>query len=123
MSSQACLLAVVYTLLDGNRIRLISARKATRNELISIRDEYNFSKGKRAENIPHLAELQRKAKGKSRIIIMPASEVLSAFRARAKAEGVGYQTLINATLREAIGSRPVDEETILRILREELKAS
>ena len=32
MSSQARLLTVVYTLRDGDRIRLISARKATRNE-------------------------------------------------------------------------------------------
>ncbi len=32
MSSQARLLAVVYTLRDGDRLRLISARKATRNE-------------------------------------------------------------------------------------------
>lgn len=32
MSSQARLLTVVYTLRDCDRIRLISARKATRNE-------------------------------------------------------------------------------------------
>ena len=32
MSSQARLLTVVYTLREGERIRLISARKATRNE-------------------------------------------------------------------------------------------
>ena len=32
MSSQARLLTIVYTLRDGERIRLISARKATRNE-------------------------------------------------------------------------------------------
>lgn len=32
ISSQARLLTVVYTLRDGGRIRLISARKATRNE-------------------------------------------------------------------------------------------
>lgn len=32
MSADACLLTVVYTLRDENRIRLISARKATRKE-------------------------------------------------------------------------------------------
>jgi uncharacterized DUF497 family protein len=32
MSSQARLLTLVYTLRDDERIRLISARKATRNE-------------------------------------------------------------------------------------------
>jgi uncharacterized protein (DUF4415 family) len=88
-----------------------------------MRDEYDFSKGTRAKNIPHLAQLQQEAKGKTRITIMLDNDVLSVFRARAQAEGIGYQTLINATLREAIGSRPVDEATLRRVLREELKAS
>lgn len=88
-----------------------------------MREEYDFSKGKRAKNVPHLAKLQQEAKGKTRITIMLDNDILSIFRARAEAQGLGYQTLINATLREAIGSRPVDEATLRRILREELKAS
>jgi len=88
-----------------------------------MRDEYDFSKGKRAKDIPHLAKLQQEAKGKTRITIMLDNDVLSVFRSRAEAEGIGYQTLINAALREAIGSRPVDEETLRRVIREELKAS
>ena len=88
-----------------------------------MRDEYDFSKGKRAKDVPHLAKLQQEAKGKSRITIMLDNDILSAFRDRAEAEGLGYQTLINATLREAIGSRPIDEATLRRILREELEAS
>ncbi len=88
-----------------------------------MRDEYDFSKGKRAKDHPHLAKLQQEAKGKTRITIMLDNDVLSGFRARAKAKGIGYQTLINSTLREAIDSRPVDEATLRRILREELKAS
>jgi len=88
-----------------------------------MRDEYDFSKRKRAKDIPHLAELQQEAKSKTRITIMIDNDIIAAFRARAEAEGIGYQTLINATLREAIGSRPVDEVTLRRILREELKAS
>ena len=35
------------------------------------------------------------------------NDLLSIFRARSEAEGIGYQTLINATLRAAVGSRPV----------------
>jgi uncharacterized protein (DUF4415 family) len=87
-----------------------------------MRDEYDFSKAKRAKDIPHLAKLQQEAKGKSRITIMLDNDVLSFFRERAEAQGIGYQTLINAALREAIGVRPVDEATLRRVLREELKA-
>lgn len=35
-----------------------------------IRDEYDFSKGKRAKDVPHLAKLQAESKGKTRITIM-----------------------------------------------------
>jgi len=87
-----------------------------------MRKEYDFSKAKRARDVPHLAKLQQEAQGKTRITIMLDNEVISAFRARAESEKVGYQTLINAALREAIGTRPIDEETLRRVLREELKA-
>lgn len=49
-----------------------------------MRDEYDFSKAKRAKNVPHLAELQQESKGKSRITIMLDNEVLSFFRERAE---------------------------------------
>jgi uncharacterized protein (DUF4415 family) len=88
-----------------------------------MQDEYDFSKATRAKDIPHLAKLQREAKGKSRITIMLDNDVLSVFRERAESEGIGYQTLINEALREAVGSRPIDEATLRRVLREELKAS
>jgi len=87
-----------------------------------MRDEYDFSKAKRADEIPHLAELQLEVKGKTRITILLDNDVLATFRARAEAEGIGYQTLVNAALREVVGSRPVDEQTLRRVLREELKA-
>jgi len=69
---------------------------------VNIRDEYDFSKAKRAKDVPHLAKLQEEAKGKSRITIMLDNDVLSYFRERAEAKGIGYQTLINTALREAI---------------------
>ena len=49
-------------------------------------------------------------------------DLLKAFRAKADSEGTGYQTLINQTLRQAVGAAPVDEATLRRVLREELKA-
>lgn len=47
-------------------------------------------------------------------------DVLEGFRARAEEHGIGYQTLISLALREHLHRRPVDEETLRRILREEL---
>ena len=85
-----------------------------------MRDEYDFTKGKRAKDVPHLAKLQDEASGKSRITIMLDDDILLAFRSRANAEGIGYQTLINQALRQAIGSRPIDEGTLRKVLREEL---
>ena len=85
-----------------------------------MRKEYDFSKAKRAKDVPHLARLQAEARGKSRITILLDNDVLMSFRAKAEAEGIGYQTLINRTLREAMGARPVDEVTLRRILQEEL---
>ena len=87
-----------------------------------MRKQYDFSKAKRAKNVPHLARLQAESKGKTRITIMLDNDLLVAFRAKADAEGTGYQTLINQTLRHATGPTPVDEHTLRRILREELKA-
>lgn len=85
-----------------------------------MRKEYDFSKAKRAKDVPHLAKLQSAAKGKSRITILLDNDVLLGFRAKAEAEGIGYQTLINQTLRSAFHSRPVDEPTLRRVIREEL---
>lgn len=87
-----------------------------------MRKKYDFSKARRAKDVPHLARLQAEARGKSRITIMLDNDLLLAFRARAEAEGIGYPTLINQTLRAAVGSRPVDEETLRKVIREELKS-
>lgn len=86
-----------------------------------MRKQYDFSKAKRAKTIPHLARLQADAKGKTRITIMLDNDLLMAFRAQAEAEGTGYQTLINQALRRSTGASPVDEATLRRVIREELK--
>jgi uncharacterized protein (DUF4415 family) len=87
-----------------------------------MRKEYDFSKAKRAKEVPHLAKLQAEGRGKTRITIMLDNDLLVSFRAKADAEGIGYQTLINQTLRRLTGTWPVDESTLRRVLREELKA-
>ena len=84
--------------------------------------DHDFSQAKRAQDLPHLARLQAQARGKTRITIMLDNDLLATFRAKAEAEGIGYQTLINRTLRQTAISGPVDEATLRRILREELKA-
>ncbi len=86
-----------------------------------MRKQYDLSTAKRAKDVPHLARLQAAAKAKNRITIMLDGDVLSAFREKADAAGIGYQTLINQTLRESLAGQPLDEATLRRVLREELK--
>ncbi len=88
-----------------------------------MREEYDFSKAKRAKDVRHLAKLQAESKGKTRITIMLDNEVLESFRQQANIEGLGYQTLINQALRSCVGSRPLDEETLRKVIREEMSAS
>jgi uncharacterized protein (DUF4415 family) len=86
-----------------------------------MRKEYDFSKAKRAHEVPHLARLQEELKGKSRITIWIDNETLESFRARAAEEGRGYQTVINETLKHAAEDAPITLESIRRVLREELR--
>ena len=85
-----------------------------------MQKEYDFSKAKRAKDIPHLAELQVKTKGKTRITIMLDNVVIESFKLLAEAEDTGYQTLINRALRESLERKAIDEETLRRVIREEV---
>jgi predicted DNA binding CopG/RHH family protein len=87
-----------------------------------MRKEYDFSKAKRAKNIPHLAQLQSEEKEKTRITIMLDNDVIKKFRTKAAKEGLGYQTLINQALKNNTGSS-LNEETLRQIIREELKSA
>ncbi|MBU6485021.1 MAG: BrnA antitoxin family protein [Betaproteobacteria bacterium] len=81
-----------------------------------MRKEYDFSKGKRGAVIP--------APGKTRVTIMLDNNVIEAFRVKAESIGTGYQTLINAALREVIlgtHEKPLTVTTLRRVLREELR--
>ena len=91
-----------------------------------MKTEYDFSKAKRAKDVPHLAKLQAAtAKGKTRVTIYLDDEVLAAFRAHAESQGKGYQTLINDTLRRVIdtANTPVTLESLRQVIREELHAA
>jgi uncharacterized protein (DUF4415 family) len=80
-----------------------------------MRKEYDFSKGKRGAVLPH--------RGKTRITMLIDNDVLEEFRDRADSLGRGYQTMINEALRDYLGKsrRPIDADTLRRILRQELK--
>lgn len=85
-----------------------------------MRKEYDFSKGKRAAVIA--------SPGKTRITIMLDDDLIEYFRARAEAQGIGYQTMINAALRAAVAEdkgrsaedRPITVAVLRQVLREEL---
>ena len=80
---------------------------------------YDFSKGKRGPVLPV-------PPGKERITIRLDADILDYFReAVERAGGGNYQTLINNALRAYIESaqKPTLEETLRRVIREELRAS
>lgn len=81
-----------------------------------MKREYDFSQAERGAVEPM-------APGKSRITIRIDNEILDWFRAKVHEQGGGnYQTLMNQALREYI-ERGSLEETLRRVLREELGAS
>ena len=87
-----------------------------------MRKEYDLSNARRAKDVPHLAKLQAELKGKTRITIMLDNFVIKAFREMAEKEGIGYQTLINRTLRNKLQYEPITEDTLRKVLREEIGA-
>ncbi len=80
-----------------------------------MKDEYDFSKGKRGAVL-------KTPSGKTRITIRIDDDVLEWFRTQVRlAGGSSYQTLINHALREHMRSTREDlEDTLRRVLREEL---
>lgn len=88
-----------------------------------MRKEYDFSKGKRGAVIS--------SPGKTRITIMLDDDIIEYFRAKAEAQGMGYQTMINTFLRAALSqgknkkqeNLPLTVAKLREVLREELNAS
>ncbi|MCC6858529.1 MAG: BrnA antitoxin family protein [Bryobacterales bacterium] len=87
-----------------------------------MKGRYDFSKGKRGR----VVQAEPEPEGKVRITIRLDQDIVDRFFQMAEASGgaTGYQTLINAALREYLeGKAPRFEETLRRIIREELKSS
>ncbi len=88
-----------------------------------MRWQYDFSGGKKGAVLA--------SPGKTRITIMLDDDIIEHFRAKAEAEGAGYQTMINAALRATLNEsrsqsrddRPLTVATLRKILREELHSS
>jgi uncharacterized protein (DUF4415 family) len=87
-----------------------------------MKAQYDFSKGKRGR----IAPVQPEPQGKTRITIRIDDDLMNHFLKEADKSGrtIGYQTLINDALRQFIdGKAPKIEETLRRIVREEIKAA
>jgi uncharacterized protein (DUF4415 family) len=87
-----------------------------------MKDNYDFSKGKRGRVVAP----EQESEGKARITIRLDKDIVDRFfeMAERSGGGTGYQTLINAALREYIeGKAPRFEDTLRRIIREELGSS
>ncbi|HWK88538.1 MAG TPA: BrnA antitoxin family protein [Longimicrobium sp.] len=81
-----------------------------------MKDEYDFSKGRRGPVDPSAA-------GKIRITIRIDADVLDWFREQVNVAGGGnYQTMINNALRDHVARNAEQlEDTIRRVVRDELR--
>ncbi|MDR3221817.1 MAG: BrnA antitoxin family protein [Candidatus Accumulibacter sp.] len=86
-----------------------------------MRKEYDFSKAKRAHEVPHLARLQAEMAGKSRITIRVDNRTLAAFKARAAMTGGNYQTLMNEALAQFAQGQTLSD-VVRETIRETLSA-
>jgi len=87
-----------------------------------MRKEYDFSRAKRAKDVPHLAKLQAEMTGKSRITMRVDNAVLAVFKSRAESSGGSYQTMMNEALRQyALGLSIAD--VVRATIREEMHSA
>ena len=87
-----------------------------------MKQQYDFSRGKRGR----IAPPQPEPRGKTRITIRLDEDIVDHFLQEAEGSGgaSGYQTLINEALRQHVeGKAPRLEETLRRIVREEMRAA
>jgi uncharacterized protein (DUF4415 family) len=83
-----------------------------------MKEEYDFSKGRRGPIVPPQPN-------KTRITIRIDTDIIDWFRDKVDEAGGGnYQTMINNALRDHIQHQDkLLEETLRRVIREELKAA
>jgi hypothetical protein len=87
-----------------------------------MKDEYDFSKGKRGRVLPADPE----PTGLAQVTIRLSRAVLDRFFEMAEQSGgsASYDVLINSALEEYLGGQtPKFEDTLRRIIREELRSS
>jgi uncharacterized protein (DUF4415 family) len=87
-----------------------------------MKERYDFSRGKRGR----IAVPEPEPRGKTRITIRIDEDLVDHFLKEAEASGgaTGYQTLINEALRLHVeGKAPKLEDTLRRVLREEMRAT
>lgn len=87
-----------------------------------MKQSYDFSKGKRGR----ITAPEPEPRGKTRITIRLDEDLVDHFLKQAETSGgaTGYQTLINEALRQHVeGKAPKLEETLRRIVREEVRAA
>ena len=87
-----------------------------------MKQRYDFSQGKRGRITPPKQE----PRGKTRITIRLDEDLVDHFLKEADASGgaTGYQTLINEALRQHVeGKAPKLEDTLRRIVREEIRVA
>ncbi len=87
-----------------------------------MKQRYDFSQGKRGR----IAAREPEPRGKTRITIRLDEDLINHFLREADESGgaAGYQTLINEALRRHVeGKAPKLEETLRRIVREEMRAA
>ena len=84
-----------------------------------MRNEYDFSKGRRGPVIPP-------DPNKIRITIRLDADIIDYFKGQVQEAGGGnYQTIINNALREYLNKQqvPLNKEILRRVIREELRAT
>jgi len=65
-----------------------------------MRKEYDFSKAKRAYQVPHLVQLQTEHQNQSKVIMQVDDDILTIFKNYAQTHGENYQVLMNQALRQ-----------------------
>jgi uncharacterized protein (DUF4415 family) len=104
---------------NQDHLRAQSGPKRTGGIQQNMKSHYDFSKGKRGAVLPE-PPLEP---GKVKISIRLDEDIVQRFFEMADESGgeTGYQTLINAALREYLdGKAPKIEDTLRRIVREEI---
>lgn len=81
--------------------------------------DLDFADARPVAGVPALARLQAEHSGKSRITIRVDNATLAVFKARAKAAGGNYQTMINDALAQAAQGVTL-ADVVRETIREEL---